>query len=78
MYFYMYNNVIHNIYNIKHIADLKIMITNKYNKWYVDNIKISYDFENKTFVPNDNEKLFHYIIYTVSIIPIKCEKHMCN
>ena len=79
MYFYMYKNVIYNHEYRKNIGEMKkYILNNTLNKhsYYLDNIKISYDSQDETFIPLDNDTLFPYVLYNISIVPIKCEKHL--
>jgi hypothetical protein len=75
----MYKNVIYNLDNVMNLRDLKnTMINNTPNKskYFIDNIKVSYDYQDKTNIPNDLELMKPYILYNISIVPIKCEKHL--
>ena len=79
MYFYMYQKVIYNLDHPLKMWDFKqyiIASTLNKHKYVVENIKVSYDIQDKTFVPNDKEVLFPYVLYNISIIPIVCEKHL--
>lgn len=79
MYFYLYNRIIYNLDHPLKIGDFKqYIISNTLNKhkFSVENIKVSYDSQDETFVPNDKEVLFPYILYNISIVPIHCEKHL--
>ena len=79
MYFYIYKGVIYNLDKPLKIGDFKkyfiFTIFNKKN-YLVDNIKVSYENQDETFVPNDKEVLFPYVLYNISIVPINCEKHL--
>ena len=79
MYFYIYKGVIYNLDHPLKIGDFKkyvISTTFCKKNYFVDNIKVSYDSQNETFVPNDKEVLFPYVLYNISIVPIDCEKHL--
>jgi hypothetical protein len=79
MYFYMYKNIIYNLDNVMNLSDFKnTMINNTLtkHKYFVDNIKVSYDCRNETHVPNDEELMKPYVLYNISIVPINCEKHL--
>ena len=75
----MYKNVIYNLDNIMNFRDFKnTMINNTSNKskYFIDNIKVSYDCQYKTIIPNDLDLMKPYILYNISIVPINCEKHL--
>jgi hypothetical protein len=79
MYLYVYKKVIYNLDNVKNIGDFKsYVINNTLNKhnYFVDNIKVSYDFQKETLVPNNADLMMPYILYNISIVPINCEKHL--
>tara|TARA_B110000285_G_scaffold197245_1_gene228769 strand:- start:243 stop:473 length:231 start_codon:yes stop_codon:yes gene_type:complete len=75
----MYKNVIYNLDNIMNLSDFKNTIINNTpnkSKYFIDNIKVSYDYQDKTIIPNDLDLMKPYILYNISIVPIKCEKHL--
>ena len=79
MYVYMYKNVIYKLENVMTIREFKnTMINNTSNKskYFIDNIKVSYDCQYKTIIPNDLDLMKPYILYNISIVPINCEKHL--
>jgi len=79
MYFYIYNGVIYTLDHQLKIADFKTyLLANTFKKknYFVDNIKISYDIQDKTYIPYEKDILNPYILYNISIVPIDCEKHL--
>jgi hypothetical protein len=73
----MYKKVIYNLDHPLKMVDFKHYIISLIKpKYFVDNIKISYDSQYETCVPNDSDLMKPYILYNISIIPIKCEKHL--
>jgi len=79
MIYYLYNNIIHSIDNSKYIQninDLKSWIANNSNNYSFENIKLSYKLDRKLIIPDENDNLIANILYTLSIVPIKCNKHL--
>jgi len=79
MYFYIYKEIIYSLDHPLKIEDFKTYVLAKTfskKKYFVENIKVSYDCQYETHVPNDKDMLMSYILYNISIVPIKCEKHM--
>jgi len=79
MYFYIYKEIIYTLDNALKIQDFKTyLLANTFSKkkYFVDNIKISYDLQDKTYIPCEKDLLNPYILYNISIVPIKCEKHL--
>jgi hypothetical protein len=79
MYFYMYNNVIYNLDHPLKIGDFKTYLLAKTlnkKKYFIENIKVSYDSQDDTHVPIDTSMMFPYTLYNISIVPINCEKHL--
>ena len=79
MYFYIYKEIIYTLDNALKIQDFKTyLLANTFSKkkYFVDNIKISYDLQDKTYIPYEKDQLNPYILYNISIVPINCEKHL--
>jgi hypothetical protein len=79
MIYYLHNNIIHSIDNSKYIQninDLKSWIANNSNNYSFENIKLSYKLDRKLIIPAENDNLIVNILYTLSIVPIKCNKHL--
>jgi hypothetical protein len=79
MIYYLYNNIIHSVDNSKYIQninDLKSWIANNSNNYSFENIKLSYKLDRKLIIPAENDNLIVNILYTLSIVPIKCNKHL--
>ena len=79
MYFYIYKEIIYTLDHALKIEDFKTyLLANTFSKkkYFVDNIKISYDLQDKTYIPYEKDLLNPYILYNISIVPIKCEKHL--
>jgi hypothetical protein len=79
MIYYLHNNIIHSIDNSKYIQninDLKLWIANNSNNYSFENIKLSYKLDRKLIIPAENDNLIANILYTLSIVPIKCNKHL--
>lgn len=79
MYFYIYNNIIYKLDRPLKIADFKKYLLAKTfskKKYFIENLKVSYDSQHDTYVPNDTSMMFPYVLYNISIVPIKCEKHL--
>ena len=61
--------------NIIDIGDLKNYIVNKDKKYLIENLKITYNDNNKeTILTNDIDKVNDTIFYTVSVVPIPCNE----
>ena len=79
MYFYIYKEIIYSLDLSLKIEDFKKYVLEKTfskKKYFIENIKVSYDCLYETYVPNDKDILMPYILYNISIVPIKCEKHL--
>tara|TARA_B110000967_G_C18335755_1_gene294253 strand:+ start:120 stop:362 length:243 start_codon:yes stop_codon:yes gene_type:complete len=79
MYFYIYKEIIYSLDSPLKIEDFKKYILAKtFSKknYFIENIKVSYDCQYETNIPNDTDILMPYILYNISIVPIKCEKHL--
>ena len=79
MLYYLHNNIIHSVDNSKYIQninDLKSWIANNSNNYSFENIKLSYKLDRKLIIPAENDNLIANILYTLSIVPIKCNKHL--
>jgi len=62
--------------NIIDIKDLKsYIIKSNNNKYYFENLKITYNDNNKnTVISDDSDPLNENIFYNVSVVPISCNK----
>ena len=61
--------------NIIDIGDLKNYIVNKDKKYLIENLKITYNDNNKeTILTNDIDKVNDTIFYNVSVVPIPCNE----
>ena len=62
--------------NIIDIGDLKsYIIKSNNNKYYFENLKITYNDNNKnTVISDDSDPLNENIFYNVSVVPISCNK----
>ena len=61
--------------NIIDIGDLKNYIVNKDKKYLIENLKITYNDNNKeTILTNDVDKVNDTIFYNVSVVPIPCNE----
>lgn len=79
MIYYLYNNVIYSINNSKYIQninDLKNYLANNNGNYSFENIKLSYKLDRKLIIPSENDTIIANILYNLSIIPIKCNKHL--
>ena len=79
MIYYLYNNVIYSINNSKYIQninDLKYYLANNNGNYSFENIKLSYKLDRKLIIPSENDTIIANILYNLSIIPIKCNKHL--
>jgi hypothetical protein len=79
MLYYLHNNIIYSIDNSKYIQninDLKLYIENNSNNYSFENIKLSYKLDRQLIIPAENDNLIANILYTLSIVPIKCNKHL--
>ena len=79
MYFYIYNNIIYKLDHPLKIGDFKTYLLEKTfskKKYFIENIKVSYDNQHDTYVPIDTYMMCPYILYNISIVPINCEKHL--
>ena len=77
MYFLLYNSIIYNPDNVETIKDLKKYITENFKNIHDKNLKLSYTINKRVCEPNDLEELIPNILYTLTITPIKCDKHSC-
>jgi len=77
MYCFLYNSVIYNTDNVETIKDLKKYITDNFKNIHTKNLILSYTMNKSIYQTNDIEELIPYILYTLTIIPIKCDKHTC-
>ena len=78
MYFYIYKNVIYNHEYKKNIGEMKkYILNNTLNKhsYYLDNIKISYDSQDETFIPLDNFAKIQNYTQDLQKKGIKCIYH---
>ena len=61
--------------NIIDIGDLKNYIVNKDKKYLIENLKITYNDNNKeTILTNDTDKVNDTLFYNVSVVPIPCNE----
>ena len=61
--------------NIIDIGDLKNYIVNKDKRYLIENLKISYNNNNKeTILTKDIDKVNDTIFYNVSVVPIPCNE----
>ena len=61
--------------NIIDIGDLKNYIVNKDKNYLIENLKITYNDNNKeTILTNDIDKVNDTIFYNVSVVPIPCNE----
>ena len=61
--------------NIIDIGDLKNYIVKTEKKYLIENLKISYNNNNKeTILTKDIDKVNDTIFYTVTIVPIPCNE----
>ena len=61
--------------NIIDIGDLKNYIVNKDKKYLIENLKITFNDNNKeTILTNDIDKVNDTIFYNVSVVPIQCNE----
>ena len=61
--------------NIIDIGDLKNYIVNKDKRYLIENLKITYNDNNKeTILTNDIDKVNDTIFYNVSVVPIPCNE----
>ena len=61
--------------NIVDIGDLKNYIVNIDKKYLIENLKITYNDNNKkTILTNDKDKVNDDIFYNVSVVPIPCNE----
>lgn len=77
MYFFLYNNVIYNSDHLETIKDLKKYIIDNFKNIHKENLTLSYTINKRVYKPNDVEELIPNILYTLTISPIKCDKHTC-
>jgi hypothetical protein len=78
MIYYLYNKIIYSIdnsKNIQHISDVKSHIANNSKIYSFENLILSYKLDRKLIIPKANDTLIPNILYTLSIVPIKCTKH---
>ena len=61
--------------NIIDIGDLKNYIVNIDKKYLIENLKITYNDNNKnTILTNDKDEVNDDIFYNVSVVPIPCNE----
>ena len=75
---YQHNRIINTIDSeyIHYINDLKSHIANNSHNYLVGNIKLYYNLDGILIIPEDTDKIIQNIIYNLTIVPIKCTKHI--